>query len=107
MRKDNLWISGERSADQLDRPIWMPEFERNHAQQVQGVDIVGRLLQRLAAELLGLVQPTGLVVSRCRDNLCRGRSLAPSRGAVAAHVAVPTCCAELDYPVVRLVRQDP
>ena len=72
---DNLWIPGECPADQLDRPIRTPEFERNQAQQVQGVDIIRRLLQRLAAERLGLVQPAAPVVFCRRDNLCGGRFL--------------------------------
>jgi hypothetical protein len=65
-------VERQRLADQVDRDIAAAGLMRQHAEQMQGVDMLRIGRQRLAIMLLRLLQPAGLMRPQRGRKLGRG-----------------------------------
>ena len=66
MRFGEIRRRGDRLTDQLDRTLGTPVAERDHPEQVKCVGVVGLLVEYLAAERRGALEPSGLMVRERR-----------------------------------------
>jgi hypothetical protein len=81
-------VAGERAPDEVDGLLVTAGLKRQHAEQIERVEMIGVPRQNLPVQTLGFVEPTALVQrQRLRKSLFR----------VARHMANPYSTAQVEW----------